>query len=216
MQDRISWAAALILTIFAYIGIMLGVSALRKIERQLVVNEQAIQAASESSTAALEYMRAQVQSERPWILVTAEPTPGVIDSFAVVASNRGRSPARITALSDGIAFIKDESQLSGAAVYKSGEPRTPLAAMIVLPGESAVVKTFRREDVKPICDSPEHLQRVENWEEKIYLLGKVTYVDLRPPEEHQSHETTWCCWYIHGRQKSGLVMAGSPEFNHHT
>jgi len=216
MQDRISWAAALLLTIFAYIGIMLGVSALRKIERQLVVNENAIQAAQESSKAALEYMQAQVQAERPWILVSTEPTPGVIDSFAVVAANRGRSPARVTALSDGIAFIKDESQLSGAAVYKSGEPRTPLAAMIVLPGESAVIKTFRREDVKPICDSPEHLQRVERWDEKIYLLGRVTYIDLRPSEEHQTHETTWCCWYIHGRQKSGLVMAASPEFNHHT
>jgi hypothetical protein len=216
MQDRISWAAALLLTIFAYIGIMLGVSALRKIERQLVVNEYAIQAVTENSKAALEYMQAQVKVERPWILVTTEPTPGAIDSFGVVATNRGRSPARITSLSDGIAFIKDESQLSGAAVYKSGEPRTPLAAMIVLPGESAVIKIFRREDVKPICDSPEHLQRVESWDEKIYLLGKVSYIDLRPSEEHQAHETTWCCWYIHGRQKSGLVMAGSPEFNHHT
>ncbi len=67
MQDRISWAAALLLTIFAYVGIMLGVSALRKIERQLVINEHAIQAASESSKAALDYLQAQVRpQERPW------------------------------------------------------------------------------------------------------------------------------------------------------
>jgi hypothetical protein len=216
VQDRISWAAALVLTVFAYIGIMLGVSALRKIERQLVINEAAVNAATESSKAALAYMRAQVQVERPWLLVTAEPAPGAIDSFAVLATNRGRSPARVTSLSDGIAFVKDESQLSGAAVYKSGEPRIPIAAMILLPGESAVIKTFRREDVKAVCDSPEHLQRVESWEEKIYLLGTVTYNDLRPSEENQSHQTTWCTWYIHGRQKSGLVMAGSPEFNQHT
>jgi hypothetical protein len=215
-QDRISWAAAIILTIFAYIGIMLGVSALRKIERQLVINEAAVNAATESSKAALAYMQAQVQVERPWVLVTTEPAPGAIDSFTVVATNRGRSPARISSLSDGIAFIKDESQLSGAAVYKSGEPRIPIAAMILLPGESAVIKTFRREDVKAVCDSPEHMQRVESWDEKIYLLGTVTYIDLRPSEENQSHQTTWCSWYIHGRQKSGLVMAGSPEFNQHT
>jgi hypothetical protein len=215
-QDRISWAAAIVLTLFAYVGIMLGVSALRKIERQLVINESAVVAATESSKAALAYVQAQVQAERPWLLVTAEPAPGAIDSFAVMATNRGRSPARVTALSDGIAFIKDESQLSGAAVYKSGQPRIPIAAMILLPGESAVIKTFRREDVKAVCDSPEHLQRVESWDEKIYLLGTVTYIDLRPSEESQSHQTTWCSWYIHGRQKSGLVMAGSPEFNQHT
>lgn len=215
-QDRISWVAALLLTLIAYFGIMLGVSALRKIDRQLVINESAVVAATESSKAVLAYMQAQVQVERPWVLVSTEPTPGAIDSFAVVATNRGRSPARVTSLSDGIAFIKDESQLSGAAVYKSGEPRTPIAAMILLPGESAVIKTFRREDVKAICDSPEHLQRVENWDEKIYLLGTVTYIDLRPSEENQQHETTWCTWYIHGRQKSGLVMAGSPEFNRHS
>lgn len=216
LQERISWAASLILVVFAYVGIMLAISALRKIERHLHANEVAIQNAADATKGALEYMQAQVQAERPWILVSPEPTHGVPGSFDVVATNRGKTPARITSLSDGVAFVKEESQLSSAAIYKSGEPRTPLAAMILLPGETAVVKNFRRDDVASICESPEHLERVENWEERIYLMGTITYVDLRPSEEKQARETTWCCWYIHGRQKSGLVLAGASEFNRHT
>ncbi len=216
LQERISWAANLILVLIAYVGVMLALSVLRKIERQTRYGEAAAQAAAESAKAALLLAQAQERAERPWIAVTPEPVPGMHDSFNVVAVNRGKSPARITSLSDGVAFVSDESRLSTAAVHKSGEPRAPIAALILLPGESTVIKTFRRGDVKSICESAEHLRRVEDWEEKIYLLGTVTYAELRPTESEQTHETTWCCWYIHGRQKSGLVMAGSPEHNRHT
>jgi hypothetical protein len=88
--------------------------------------------------------------------------------------------------------------------------------LILLPGESTIIKNFRRDEVQSICDSPEQFKRIEDWAEKIYLLGTVTYSDLRPNEEAQSRETSWCCWYIHGRQKSGLVTAGPAELNKHT
>jgi hypothetical protein len=39
---------------------------------------------------------------------------------------------------------------------------------------------------------------------------------LIAPADSQEHETNWCCWYIHGRQTSGLVIAGPPEYNSHT
>ncbi|MGD0156879.1 MAG: hypothetical protein ABSB50_12320 [Terracidiphilus sp.] len=216
MQERIAWAANLILVLIAYVGITLALSALRKIERQTRYGEAAAQAAAESAKAALLLAQAQERAERPWILVAPENVPGTPDSFHVVAVNRGKSPARIASLSDGLAFITDEAKLSTAAVFKGGEPAAFTAAMILLPGESTIIKSFRRDEVKSICESPEHLLRVEEWQEKIYLLGTVTYADLRPAEETQTHETTWCCWYIHGRQKSGLVMAGPPEFNKHT
>ncbi len=31
-----------------------------------------------------------------------------------------------------------------------------------------------------------------------------------PPLKH-THQTDWCCWYIHGRQTSKLVIAGPPS-----
>lgn len=226
LQDRIAWAASLLLTIIAYVGIMLALSALRKIERQTRYGETAAQAAADSAKAALllaqtqaqaqaQQAAAQAQAERPWILITAEPAPGVPNSFTVVATNRGRGPARIVALAEEITSASDESQLPASPIFTS-EPRAPVVPMILLPGESTGIKSFRRDDVKSVCDTEERLRRVEDWEEKIYLYGTVAYQDLRSPDEKPVYETSWCCWYIHGRQKSGMIVAGPPQYNRHT
>jgi hypothetical protein len=215
-QDRIRWAAEIVLAILAYVGIMLAVAALRKIERQTRYTEAAAEAAAESAKAALEYAQSHARTERPWILVSAEPAPGAPDAFTVVASNRGRGPARILSLVEGIAIAEDETNLPHDPVYKEPESNPQLSSMILLPGESIGIKSFRRDEVVNVCKTPDQLQRVENWEEKIYLYGKVAYVDLQSPDEKQSFETAWCCWYIHGRQRSGLVMAGKPPINQHS
>ncbi len=215
-QDRIRWAAEIVLAILAYVGIMLAVAALRKIERQTRYTEAAAEAAAESAKASLEYAQAHARSERPWVLVSAEPAPGAQDAFTVVASNRGRGPAKILTLLEGVAIAKDEMSLPSDPVYKEPESNPQLASMILLPGESIGIKSFRRDEVVNVCKTPDQLQRVENWDEKIYLYGKVVYVDLQSPDEKQQFETAWCCWYIHGRQRSGLVMAGKPPINQHS
>ncbi len=219
LQERIAWAASLLLTIVAYVGIMLALSALRKIERQTRYAETAAQAAADSAKAALLFAQTQAEAqkrvERPWILVTAEPAPGVPNSFTIVATNRGHSPARIVTLAEEVTSAADESQLPVAPTYTS-EPRVPVVSMILLPGESTGIKSFHRDDMKLVCYTEEHLRRVEDWEEKIYLYGTVAYRDLRSPDENQVYETSWCCWYIHGRQKSGMVTAGPPGYNRHT
>ena len=215
MQERISWAANLILVLIAYVGVMLAVSLLRKIERQARYGEAAAQAAAESAKAALLLAQAQERAERPWIVITAEPVPGIRDSFTVVATNRGRSPARIISLVDEVAIARDESHLPLAPAFKT-DPHAPSVLTILLPGESRGIKSFQRDDTKSVCDNAEDLRRVEEWEAKIFLYGAITYADLRAPAEEPAHETSWCCWYIHGRQKSGMVMAGPPEYNRHT
>ncbi len=215
LQERISWAANLILVLIAYVGIMLALSTLRKIERQTRYGETAAQAAAESAKTALLLAQAQERAERPWIVITPEPVPGLRDSFTVVATNRGRSPARIVSLADEVTIARDESHLPLAPAYKN-EPHAPRALTILLPGESTGVKSFQRDDVKSVCETAEDLRRVEEWEAKIYLYGTITYADLRSPAEEPARETAWCCWYIHGRQKSGMVMAGPPEYNRHT
>ncbi len=226
LQDRIAWAASLLLTIVAYVGIMLALSLLRKIERQTRYAETAAQAAADSAKAALllaqshaetqaQQAEALAQAERPWILITAEPAPGNLNGFTVVATNRGRGPARIVALADEITSAADDSQLPPVPEF-TGEPRAPVAPLILLPGESTDIKSFFRDDVKLFCATQERLRRVENWEERIYLYGVIAYRDLRSSDEKQFHETSWCCWYIHGRQKSGMVMAGPPQYNRHS
>jgi hypothetical protein len=214
VQERISWVANLILVLIVYFGVMLGYSALRKIERQSHVVEVAAQSAADSAKAALLLAQAQERAERPWIMVTAEPDPGIRDCFSVMATNRGLSPTKIVTLVDSIATANDESQLPAEPVFHA-EPRAPRDPIFLLPGESRKIKSFRRDDVQTVCNNPDDLRRVEDWEVKIFLYGKVAYADLRVPEDDQAHETSWCCWYIHGRQNSGMVMAGPLEYNRH-
>jgi hypothetical protein len=214
-QDRIAWAAHIILVVLAYVGVMLAIWLLRKIERQSHYAETTAQAAADSAKAALMYAEAQALTQRPWLVVTVEPEPGPHNRFTIVATNRGRSPTRIVTLVDEIATARDEAHLPPSPAFKN-EAKPPRAPIILLPGEATGLKTFSRDDVKSVVETAEDLRRVEAWESKIYLFGVVTYIDLRAPAGKEPYETGWCCWYIHGHQKSGMVIAGTPEYNRHT
>ena len=213
MHARISWAANLVLVLLAYAALLMGLTLLRKIERQTKVCEEAAAAATESSQAVLMHVKSMVDAERPWILVDVEADRAVENGFVVTATNRGRSPARIESSDDAVAFAADEAGLAASPEYGEAKPFVPL---ILLPGERTVIKAFSRGDVKELCGTEERLKKVEEWAERIYLFGRVEYRDLISPRDEQTHETTWCCWYIHGRQKSGLVTAGPRPYHMHT
>jgi hypothetical protein len=216
VQDRILWGANILLALLGYAGIVLAVSTLKKIERQTKYGETAALAAQEAAEAALIQAKAIVQAERPWILIHVVPSPTVENGFTVIATNRGRGPARVLSTAAELRIAKDETQLPGIPVFAPVDPDVPPVSMILLPGEFAPIKAFCREDVKAVSGTEDVLRRIENWEERIFLYGKVMYKDLMAPPDGAPHETSWCCRYIHGRQKSGLVMAGTQEYNQHT
>ena len=214
LPERFRWMAEMLLMVIAAVACYFGVSLVHKIERQTRYAEEAAQAATEAAKAALLLAENQAKADRPWLLVTAEPMPGSNNNFSIIATNRGRSPARVVSLVDCIAIVQDESELPIEPIFKT-DPRAPLAPMLLLPGESANIKSFSRDEVKSICENPEEVLRIEEWEEKIFLYGVVVYSTLSAPSR-ESFESGWCCWYIHGRQKSGMIMAGPPEYNKHT
>jgi hypothetical protein len=216
LQDRILWGANILLALVGYAGIMLAVATLKKIERQTKYGETAALAAQEAAEAALIQAKAIVHAERPWILIHVAPSPTVENGFTVIATNRGRGPARVLSTTDELRIAKDETQLPGIPEFAPVDPDVPPVSMILLPGEFAPIKAFCREDVKSVGGTEEGLRRIENWEERIFLYGKVMYKNLMAPPDEAPHETSWCCRYIHGRQKSGLVMAGTQEYNQHT
>jgi hypothetical protein len=216
LRDRIAWAANLVLALVGYTGVMLAISLLRKIERHTRATEIAAEAAAGSAQAALLNVRAIIDSERPWLMIAVNPSRTIENSFTVMAVNRGRSPAKIIAIAEQIKIAADEAQLPRTPEYKNEKTGAPFVPIILLPGESTAIKSFGRDDVKGICGSVETLRKIQNWEEKIFLYGKILYRDLVALPDQQTHETAWCCWYIHGRQKSGLVTAGPPEYNMHT
>ena len=215
-HDRILWAAYLVLVILGYVAIMLALSTLKKIERQTAAAKDASSAAKDSARATLLIAQSMIDSARPWIAITVEPSRVGENNFNVLATNRGRSPATITETLENIQVAIDEAHLTSIPEYRNEKQAEPPAPVILLPGESVAIKAFGRDDLKGVCKSEETFRRVQSWEEKVFLCGKVIYRDLISPPDNQFHETTWCCWYIHGRQKSGLVMAGPPSYNLHS
>ena len=237
LHEKILWAAYVVLAILGYAGIMLALATLKKIERHTEAFEgsmEAVQAiaktaaaasttAATTAAAALETAQAAllqaqtiVNAERPWVLVTAEPAPGVESSFEITATNRGRSPARVTAALDRVLFAIDEAHLPEVPELKPVETGKRFVPTILLPGESATLKIFSRDDARGYCDSDEMFKSIESWDQKIFLVGKVTYSNLIAAAGSEEHQTNWCCWYIHGKQRSALVPAGGAAYNAHT
>lgn len=218
-QQRVLWIGSLaniLLAVLGYAGIMMAVALLRKIDRQAHYVETAAQSAADNAQAALLHAQAIIRTERPWILISVEPSRSVDNGFTVTATNRGRGPARIVSTVDRITSAVDQSHLPDQPEFDELAPSAALSSVILLPGESTGIKSFSRDEVKSFCGSDEKLKKVEKWEELILLYGRVVYKDLMQVGEDLNHETAWCCWYIHGRQKSGMVMAGPPAYNLHT
>jgi hypothetical protein len=215
-QDRIAWVANLVLVILGYAGIALALGLLKKIERQTQYTETAAQAAADTAQAVLAQAQAVARTERPWVLVTIEASQTVENGFMMVATNRGRTPARILSVVDKIAIEADQGKLPATPQYADAQANAALASVILLPGESTGIKPFSRDEVKELCGSEERLRKVEKWEEVILLYGRIAYQELMAQDDLAQHETGWCCWYIHGRQNSGMVAAGSPAYNRHT
>ncbi len=213
-HDRVLWGANLVLVILGYVGVLLALKTLKHIQKQTDFGVTAAQAALQCANAALESSQAIVDSGRPWIVVTVEPFMTVENGFKVMATNRGRTPARITATADRVRIAADETKLPATPDYGTGKSSVQFEPIILLPGESAGIRPVRRADLHALCSSEDEYRRIERWEQKLFIYGRVTYRDMISPADQPSHETDWCCWYVFG-DKDALVLAGPPEYNHH-
>jgi type II secretory pathway pseudopilin PulG len=214
-HDKVLWGAEIVLVILGYAAVVLALRSLKYIQRQTDFGVAAAQAALQCANAALESSQAIVDSGRPWIVISVEPFLTVENGFKVMATNRGRTPARIIAKADCAMIAADETKLPPTPDYTTGKSSTPFEPIILLPGESAGIRPFRRTDVRPLCESEEQVRRIERWEEKVFVYGSVTYRDLISPLDQPDHETHWCCWYVYG-EKDALVISGPPEYNKHS
>lgn len=216
LHERVAWAANIILTVLGYVGIMLALRTFKNIQRQTEAGAVTAQAALDTANVALAQIESLTKSERPWIVITVEPFLTMENSFKIMASNRGRNPARMLAIVDRVKVATDEKRLPETPEYTDAENAGVPDPMILLPGESAGVLAFSREDVQVICKTPEELSRIELWEESIFLYGRITYKDVTSTADGQVYETSWCCRYIHGGKNSALVIAGPPSYNQHS
>jgi hypothetical protein len=213
-HDRVLWGAEILLAILGYVGVMVGLKTLKSIQSQTEFGVSAAKAALQCANAALESSQAIVDSGRPWIVVTVEPFMNVEHGFKVMASNRGRTPAKIVATTDLVRLSPDETKLPPEPDFSSAKTGNLSEPIILLPGESAGIRRFRREDIRALCKSEDELRRIEKWEEKIFIYGRVSYRDMISPTDQPNHETDWCCRYVYA-EKDALVIAGPPDYNKH-
>jgi len=215
-RQQLAWGASIVLAVLGYVGIMLALRTLRSIDKHLVAGGSTTQAAMDSANAALALAQAIASSERPWIVVTVEPFLTMENSFKVMASNRGRSPARIVSSLDQVKIVTDEKSLPATPEFEIVEAGEEPEPIVLLPGEATGIWALNRSDLASICKSPDVLKRVERWQDTLFLYGRIQYMELTNIGDKQAHETYWCCRYIHGEKSSALVMAGSPAYNKHT
>ncbi|MDR3793014.1 MAG: hypothetical protein P4L03_06505 [Terracidiphilus sp.] len=216
LQEQIAWGANLVLAAAGLLGILLAIVLLRKIERQTQATETAATAAADVAQAALAQAQALLNLDRPWVLISSEPSRTAENSFTVVATNRGRSPARIIVATHTARIAAEESQLPTEPDFNHAPAGNAFEPTTLLPGESLILRTFGREEMKQVCSEDGSLERVDTWKDRIYLYGRVVYRDPRAVGDRMEHETRWCYWYVNGRQHSGLVAAGAPAYNRHT
>ncbi len=215
-RERVAWGANIVLVVLGYFGIILFIRMLKKIETHTELGAVTAQAALDTAQSALAQTQAIVNSERPWIVVRVEPSLTKENSFRLMATNRGRSPARIVGLLDHVQIAIDETKLPAMPEYEGAKSAARPEPIVLLPSESVAIKTFSRDDVRSICKTPEEFEKIELWEKNIFLYGRVTYRDMTTSIEKPALETDWCYWYIHGDKKSALTIAGTPEYNKHS
>ena len=215
-RQQLTWGATIVLAVLGYVGIMLALRTLKSIDKHLESGGAVTKVAMDTANAALALAQAIASSERPWIVVTVEPFLTMENSFKVMASNRGRSPARIVSSVDQVKIAVDETNLAKVPEFEKVEAGDEPEPIVLLPGEATGIWALNREDLGTICKTPEVLKKVERWEETLFLFGRIQYMELSAVGEAQMHETFWCCRYIHGEKSSALVMAGPPAYNKHS
>ncbi|MDE3162550.1 MAG: hypothetical protein KGL64_04765 [Acidobacteriota bacterium] len=215
-HERVAWAASIVLAVLGYVGILLALRTLGAIRRSNEASLETARAALTASESMLSQTKALLEFERPWILVHVEASLTAENSFMVTASNRGRRPARITQLIDQVNMVPADAELPPNPEFDATETPDQEEPTILLPGESTVIARFHRKDIAQICKTESQLQRVASWKEVIYLLGRVTYLDISPASADASpYQTDWCCRYIHGETKSALIIGGPQAYNRH-
>lgn len=215
-RERVAWGANIVLAVLGYAGIMLFLRMLKSIERHTEASAATAQAAADTAQAALEQTQLLLEAERPWIVVRVEPSLTKENSFRVMATNRGRTPARIASLIDRVEIAVDETSLPATPEYEGTKTAARPEPIVLLPSESVPIKTFGREDARTVCKTPEEFEKIELWEKNIFLHGRIAYRDMTSATESEPFVTDWCYWYIHGDKKSALTIAGTPEYNKHS
>ena len=173
--------------------------------------KKAAKATRDSAKAALLNVQAAINTERPWLVVTAQhqiDNPPKKFSFRI--TNQGRTPARIIKQEVAGEFFPNPMGLPIPPVYHPDV--IPLGLLVQ--GNSFAV--FPVEPERWAIERGMKEQEIDGARMFLCVYGRVVYEDLisRGTESAVLRETRWCFVYL--AQERRFSQSGPEEYNRYT
>ncbi len=197
-------------TIFAGMTLIAIAAQAYLMRRQDEISRESVEVARDSAKAALLNAQAVINSERPWIFTSARVKGQDLRHafISFTATNRGRTPAEVTAISGSFTFADPDAM--------DWTPKYPMAAYEL--AHKQYLTTDGHMAISDINGFDCSIFGNERWDEvnaegkRLVFYGHIVYRDLITREEH---ETRYCYW-LSPLQGVGLIVGGPPEWNKHT
>jgi hypothetical protein len=172
-------------------GVAIGVSTLRKVERQIRVAEADTQA--------------MIRAERAWIVVSVQQQG---DHFTFIAKNVGKTPARIASVwaSPVLARFRDEKPLIPSD-DQTAESLISTPPRLLPPTAEYIVHRYTLDDIK-------RMQQNAFW--TVHIYGRIRYLDTLKTEASVPYETKWLYWHLPFDSAMPFLDPHYPEHNSYT
>lgn len=189
---------------------------LAALQRQAATTEVHSRSFEKSAEATLLNAKALINSERPWILITAVPNSAPRRSFTIMAKNVGRTPATLTSWSLEIEFTDHSTDLPRPPVFGDDHPWP--SRIILVAGEQRAITSVSEAMVRVAAGTRERISNIEAMFEFAFAFGYVRYKNLLDPSTVDAYETRWCYWFppITGDEQAAPMGAGIGEYAGHT
>jgi len=201
-------------------GIIVAVCTLKNIQKQTNATEKAAGAAKDNADIALLNTQVVLNSERPWLVVTAErngSTGEVYFHFRV--TNKGRTPAQLVSGTVDYTFATRPDQLPIPPPYETAFYAPPNRFLV----QDDWFNIRRTQSEANIGVSPLGLLKSRRAQtdkaqpgEFLIVFGQIIYDDVlgkgRP--DYKQHRTRWCfAFFEHGQT---FETVGPEEYNEYT
>lgn len=183
-------------------------------------------ATANAAEAALLNARALINAERPWVFMAIEKTGQVIDVdfetldyFTIKAVNKGRTPAAVLFIGEGVTVLSNAKSLPLLPNYvEAVEIRSPV---MVAPDGYQVITQVDQSTLRLKLKNSTLYDAAKAAEARVYVFGKVLYRDVFAPLSESPHETRWCACFnfgtVGGDDSDDLFFVeGSSEYTRQT
>ncbi len=190
---------------WVFSALLVGVGAL-----QVWLLRGTLQATKDNATAAKDTAHVAIQTERPWLVVTAQHHEEARRNFSFRVTNQGRTPARIIKQEIGAGFYPDPMTLPTPPPY---QPDVIRLGLLVQDNSFTVCPI---EPVRWAISRGVKEQAIDDARLFLCAYGRIIYEDLisRGTESAAPRETRWCFVYLAGEKR--FVQSGPEEYNRYT